>query len=643
MPLEQLHRFECDEKRFVIDPETCFCFECDEISWDVLEFYPHTPVNRIHHILGGKHDRVELDEVIGELEWLRVTKSILTPPSQEEQLKLLEVERGLKRLSIRLPGDASRQTQPKRGWFGQSAAGSSADFREIARAGIVLLLSRSGTQKDLRLEFVAEEQLRNPEFIEELSKYATRTAELSGKSLTVAVSLTGLSPSRRPDTLEDHALGVTLEFEDVSDMAQHLGGLAKAAAGTLPRLAKMIQSAPSGVNGRIVVQPNHPGFGGVVHELDQAGFDIIELDLDSAFVSNPGLDPQAMMEGLRESAVHYAKRLLERHYFRLDPIAPLFVRIYQGSPLRRADPAGTNELAVDEDGAIYPSRRMLGWEEFRLGTVTGGGIDEEMVLRFDDVGSVTTAECIRCWARNLCGGGCAAVHHALSGSFRRPHRSWCDAHRSWMASAVSAFNLLSSEGVNFERVYRTLGRKEKPSLFALARAALTPTIGVRPIEEADAEMLTKWENWNEAAYFLFNQSGLLLATRYDREMDSLHPRGTEHELMLIRKDGAPFGLFKVRPERISGAAQAWLYMHDEADYAAEPVRKGFRAILEQASGRHALRRLTIPVSPREEGLRGFLEALGFTKEGVLREALYLHGEYHDVTIYGIALGMGDLT
>jgi len=638
MPTEQLHRFTCEGKRFVIDPETCFCFECDAISWDVLEHYPETPVNRIYHLLESKHDRAELAEVIGELEWLRLTKSILTPPKNEDQKKFFEVERGLKRLTLALPADLPDTRPRKPRWFEHNVPKAAAAPREIGRAAANLLLSRSGTQNDLHLEFRERGHVHHPERIAALSAEALNAARLAGKRLTVAVHVWDIEIAKAPAAIEGHTAGVVLEFQDCAEVAQRLAPLTKAAPRTLSRLARMIQQSPGGANSRVVVRPNHPAFGGVVEALDEAGFGRIELDMDGAYIANPALEPQAMSDALNQTAVYYAQRLLKQHYLRLEPIAALFDRIYKGAPLRRSDPAGTNELAVDEAGGIYPCVPMMGLEEFRAGAIAEGAIDEAMLHRFDDVGSVTTPECIRCWARNLCGGGAAAVHQALSGSFRRPHEPWCDAQRAWMAAAVAAFNLLSSQGVNFERLYNALGGAQKPSLFTLARAALTMAIGVRPIEEADAEMLTRWENWNEAAYFLCNESGLLLATQYDREMDSLHPRGIDHELVLVQRDGAAFGLFKIRPDRSPGAAQAWIYMCDEAHYASQEVRKGFRTILTEAAKQQALRTLTVPVSPAEPGLGAFLEAVGFAKEGVLREALYLHGQYHDVTVYSITFG-----
>jgi len=635
---EQLHRFERDGKRFAIDPETCFCFECDAVSWDVLEHYPHTTANRIYHLLKGEHNATELAEVVGELEWLRATKSILKGAQKEELMKAFEVERGLKRVTVALAQEGPDETlRTRRRWFGADSGNAPAVAQEVARHGVTLLLGRAGTQKRLRLEFVTEQTLGDPVLVADLCAYAFKAAQLAGKELTVVVHVSDVALAKRPEALEGHTVGVQLELSDPSSAGAAVRAIARAWGESLGRLAKAVHAGGPAVTARIVVRPNHGAFGEVVETLDKAGFNSIELDVDGAFVAHPDLDPEAMVAGLRASAVYYAQRLLKHHYFRLDPVAPLFWRIYNGTPLRRSDPAGTNELAVDSGGAVYPCRRMLGQDAFRLGCVQDGALDEDALLRFEDVGSLTTQACIRCWARNLCGGGTAAVHHALSGSHREPHGAWCEAQRAWLEGAVAAFQTLSSAGVHFERVYKSLGRQEKPSLFTLARAALSMSIGVRPIEEADAGLLTRWENWNEAAYFVCNETGVLLATAYDREMDSLHPRGIDHELMLIRKDGTPLGLFKIRPERFPGTASAWVYMRDESDYASESVRKSLRAILQEAGGQQSIRRLRVPTSPKEQALQGLLESIGFARTGTQREALYLHGSYHDVTVYSAVL------
>ncbi|MBI5095773.1 MAG: SPASM domain-containing protein [Candidatus Hydrogenedentes bacterium] len=638
MARELIHRFEQNGTRFALDPETCFCFECDAISWDVLEYYPQTPINKILHELGGKYDPKELSEVVGELEWLRSTKSILKTPSQDEIAKLYELEKGVKRLTLRLPGNATQDLPKRRGWFpadrasepGRSGSG-------LAPAAIALLLGRSAAQKELRLELVVEQRLHNVDETAAICVDAVKAANLAGKKLTVCVRIANVQVAKAPGPLQGHTLDVSVEFQDTSDVTAWIRGLAFDGPVSLDRLAKIVQPGANGVTGRIIVRPNHAEFGDAVKTLRDSGFAAIELDLDSAYAVTPALNPSDLLTGLGQTAMYYAQCLLKHDYFRLDPIAPLFMRIYEGAPMRRGDPAGTNELALDERGGIYPSPKLIGREEFKLGNLDDGQLDEDRLKQFEDVGSLTTPECLQCWARNLCGGGDAAVHYALSGSFRRPHAAWCEAQRAWMAAAVSAFQLLSSHGVNFTRMYGSLTPKARPSLFTMARAAFSLSIGMRPIEEADAELLVQWENWAETAYFLCNEKGMLLATKYDREMDSLHPEGLDRELVLIRKTGESFGLLKLRPEFSGASAKAWFYCRNEADYSSDAVRKGVRFVLKEVGGQQALRRVTVQAARHERALQAFLLGVGFEKLGVQREALYLHGKYEDVDVYGIDL------
>jgi radical SAM protein with 4Fe4S-binding SPASM domain len=489
----------------------------------------------------------------------------------------------------------------------------------------------------VQFELVFDERLRDVDEVAALCGRALRNGRLAGKNMTVTLFVRGIALARPPRPLEGHELGVRLELREGADPVRHVSALSRCGLDHLGRIAQALYPGEPGVSGQFVVRPAHAGFGGVVQALEEAGIRAIELDMDGAYVSRPDLDPQAMVQGLHEAAVYYAERLLKHQYFRLDPMAPLFWRIYNGTPQRRSDPAGAHELAVAADGAVYPALAFVGREDFRLGSLAAGELDQAAVKRFEDVGALTTSECIHCWARNLCGGGTAAVHLALSGSHRRPHAPWCEAQRNWMAMCVSAFNLLSSHGVNFSRTYANLDLARKPSLLTLARAAFRMNIGLRPIEEADAERLTKWENWNDAAYFTYREGGLMIATRYDREMDSLHPLGVEQEFLLLRKDGTPFGLLRVRPERLPGVAQAWIYMRGFEDYASDSIRKSFRFMLNEAAAQQNFRRIVVAVGPAEQPLAAFLESTGFRCEGTLREALFLHGAYHDVRLFGLTL------
>ncbi len=608
-----IHRFEFGGRRFAVDVETCFCFECDAVSWDVLEYYPHTPVNRIYRALEERHPRKELEEVVGELEWLRGTKSILPAHKREETLKRFEIERGLKSITVAMP------TVRGEGLVRQAAA---------------LLFARSSQQKELALELIVSHG-GDTSGLATACREALTLAGMTGKTLRVSVRVAGFSIAKTPAALEGHSLALRLEVQEPERIEEELAPFVSGRGESLPRMAKRLEGATA-LAGRIVLIPGHGGLSGAVRELADAGFQSIELDLEGALSSRADFDADGLVTGLSETAQWYAERLLKHEYLRIDPIAELFWRIYNGTPITRADPSGTHRLHVAATGDLYPSR-LLTDPEFRLGNLVEGHLDEESVKRFEDLGVVTTPACMRCWARHLCGGGDAAVHHARTGSISTPDPTWCDAQRTWLSLGVSAFNLLSSRGVNFTRMYHVLDGRKKPSLFSLARAAFRMTIGMRPLAEADAPMLAQWENWNRSAYFLLNERATLIGNVYEREMDAVHPRGDELEVLLIRKSGEPLGLLKIRPDKTPGVAEGFLYLRDGGDYVDASVQKGFAAILKEAAGQQDVRRLVAYAAPWETGLQTFLEKTGFRREGELREALYARGEYAPCAVFTLTI------
>lgn len=615
MASSTLHRFEQGGRRFVVDTETCFCFECDDISWAVLDHYPHTPVNRIFHLLRADHPETELEEVIGELEWLRSTKSILPDTDQQARLKAFELSADLGEVAVWIPPDDGDRV-------GRLVAGAT-----------TLLLGRSGAKKELLLRVLASDGLPEVALLADSMAQAFRTVGLSGKTLRTTLEIPVAPSGRDAAALAGHGLNVRATFRSAEVLAGGLSAFVAAVGKPLSRVAGLGDGGAFTVGA--ILTPEDGAFRDAIAGLRKVGFNDLEIDLPGAYCRNPNLDPGAVLAGMHTTAVYYAQELLAGNYFRLEPIAGAFHQIYEGTARARSDGSGTHLLAIDAAGDIYPSCYFLGEESFRLGRLAEGRIDEVRRGAFDDLGALTTSPCSLCWARNLCGGGHSAIHQVRGGGIRKPESVWCNNQRDWFASAIAAFNLLSAQGVNFARLYQNLQPVKKPSLWQTAKAAVTMKVGVRPIEEADAPLLTRWENWSDAVYFLGNEYGMFLATQYDREMDSLHPRGIEQELVVVSRQGAPLGLLKIRPEGRLGLARVWIYLRDPKSYQDSGIRRSFARILAEAAGQETFQTLVAAAGPRDSGLADFLVALGFEAAGVEREALYLHDAYHDIALYSL--------
>ncbi|MBI2426174.1 MAG: SPASM domain-containing protein [Candidatus Hydrogenedentes bacterium] len=608
-----LHRFEFSGRRYLVDPETCFCVECDEISWDVIAHYPAEPVNRILHLLQDKHPRKELEEVISELEWLRATEAILKRPDMQKLEAAYQVQHGLRELDVLLsggPGDAAL----------------------LQQAG-TLLLAGAESMKTLTLRVHVPRLEAAPTELFDRLDALDRMAGIAQKQLTTVLAAgplerasLGLTALQGHEIYLQYTLASPLQFEGLPEL------LAQLSQRPISKWCKLLQGSEAGQAG-ILLRPGAPAFSDAVTALEEAGFKRIVLDLDGAQIRGEDVSHEAWKTGLREAATHYAKHLLRGRYYRLEPIATLFKQIYEGKPVPRSDPSGTHALAVDAEGGIYPSVAFARQRKHLLGTLAQGIAARALRDSFENLGALTTPPCMRCWARNFCGGGSAAVHDALTGNFRSPDAAWCDSQRDWIASAIAAFNILTTEGVQFDRLYGALDRVPKPGLWEMARAVLKKQAGIRPIEEGDAALVARWENWSQAAYFLFKQNSMFMATAYDREMDALHPLPYEQEWVLLDHKAAPQGLLKVRPDAEHQLAWVYVFLKEPGLYADRTLQRSLRTMLDGTCKSGGVKALLAPVGPFDTGLADFLQGLGFQQAGHQRAALYVHGGYHDVRCY----------
>ncbi|HOH31668.1 MAG TPA: hypothetical protein PLC40_18470, partial [Candidatus Hydrogenedentes bacterium] len=268
MQAPHLHRFERDGRCYVIDTHTCFCFECDRISWDVLEYYPREPVNRIYHLLRDRHPRKELEEVVGELEWLRVTKAILAPLDDESFFKKAARAGGLKKLTL--------------------AAASLREALSWLNRGGLLLLARSREEKDITLSLrpetlIAADWGQAAVALAEISA----AARLAGKNFRVELDIP-FSPF--PETIIKNS-GCTFRCRllvSAAPFPESLKGGLTALNGKKPAGAfKTLLENGAVESIRVGVRPDSETFHSVVEDLHKAGYGNIVFDLPGVWRAHP--------------------------------------------------------------------------------------------------------------------------------------------------------------------------------------------------------------------------------------------------------------------------------------------------------------------------------------------------------------------
>lgn len=614
MACPALYKFEVDGKYFAVDTETCFCFECDRISWDVLDYYPHESINRIYFLLKDIHPRKEVEEVVGELEWLRATKAILKRHNDKALLGKISQISGLKRIVLQL--DTSG-----RGLEWVSTVGT-------------FLLARSGDETHLTVSVRGERSdfAQMAPHLNGLEKIFI-AARLAGKKFSVELDF----PIHPVEKSEEGSSGCIFRcrilLSDYSDLLALSESIATWPEKKIKEIAKEPQKWPRIDYCCIVAQPISERCGMALQVLGAAGYTTSVIDLPMAWMMCPSTDPYALVDALKTNGTYYVEALKRRKSFLAEPFASLFHSIQEGIPCLRYDDSGTGTLAVDAQGKLYPSICFLGMEQFVWGNLSSGSFNESCQEMFRGLGVFQNPVCIECWARGFCGGGHSAIHYVRSNNVSKPEKNWCDAQRQWITHAVALFNQVSSSNIKFADIISgTLPAPEKLSFLTVMKAIFTGRYSVRPLKEEDAPWLVQWQNWNRAGYFVCNETGMLLGTQYDREMDALHPLPFESELVLTQSNGNPCGLIKLRPIVEKRLVWAWIYLHKTAlDHPSVAIGT-LRQLLKEFTLSQPSFPILCPVTQEEIALKRIMVAAGFQHVGIQRKALYQKGGYHDVDI-----------
>jgi len=124
-------------------------------------------------------------------------------------------------------------------------------------------------------------------------------------------------------------------------------------------------------------------------------------------------------------------------------ILALLAKLAAGVKTKRHCGAGRGMLVVSPEGHFYPCPALVGDPLYRIGDLENGATaDPELGLQNLSVDEKPT--CRSCWARNLCGGGCAAQAIRINGAIAIPDPQECELTKARIEAAVVIHHRLSA-------------------------------------------------------------------------------------------------------------------------------------------------------------------------------------------------------
>lgn len=124
--------------------------------------------------------------------------------------------------------------------------------------------------------------------------------------------------------------------------------------------------------------------------------------------------------------------------------------------------AGKNYLCITPNGDLYPCHLLVGNEEFLLGNIMEGTLNEELRQTFYQPLHVLNKEgCKVCWARYFCGGGCVGENYLATGSLVAPYQPRCQLNKFIYEKAIQVYcaSLNDDEKIQLTQERRKVGRE----------------------------------------------------------------------------------------------------------------------------------------------------------------------------------------
>lgn len=445
-----IHRFRQNGMNIVLDVNSGIVHVTDDVTYDILGVYDGGNAAAVHAAFDEKYGKEEVDDVLSDLDEL-VQKEQLLAPMDPNYRVVVEDKPIIKALCLNIAHDCNLRCKycfAGQGGYGQWRMLMSFD---VARRAVDFLIAHSGGRKHCEIDFFGGEPLMNWHVIQETVSYIRQQEKKHNKIIKLSLTTNGLLlDEEKTRYLTENHISLILSLDGRKEMHDRMRPGVQGEP-TYDCILKNLQYCVEHRDGeeyyvRGTYTRYNLDFATDVTDIVDKGFPALSME---PVVGDAAEDYTIQKEDLPQIFDEYeklAKIFIEREeaghpffYFHFN------MDLWRGPclPKRlRGCGAGHEYLAVVPNGDMYPCHQFVGRDGYVIGNVYEGLKNMDMMKSFRENHVLSKPECVKCWARFYCSGGCHANNETYAGDIKKPFDITCEIQKKRIECAlmIQAYN-----------------------------------------------------------------------------------------------------------------------------------------------------------------------------------------------------------
>jgi uncharacterized protein len=437
-----IHLFRWKELNLLLDVNSGAIHILDDISCRFIEKLRDYAgdSDQVMEDLKAEYSDNELQEVVEELESAHKAGAIFT----EADILLADLsDLPIKAICLNVAHACNMKCRycfASQGDFGMNPGLMSL---ETGQRALDFLIEKSGRVKNLEVDFFGGEPLLNAVMLRELVQYGRQREEESGKHFNFTLTTNALLlDDVMIDFVINNSISVILSLDgrpETNDRHRILNNGEGSYPLIVPNIKKLVEKKPVSYYIRGTFTRHNLDFSRDLQHIIDLGFDAVSLEpavgpKNEYSIQEADL-PLVLEEYERLTDLlcdyHHAGREVHFFHYNLElQKGPCLAKRHSGCG------AGVEYLVVTPTGDIYPCHQFVGENEFLMGNIYNAQLNGEIKQRFINNRLRNKEDCLRCWARYFCGGGCHANAYHTNGDMAKPAGVSCVMHRKRMEGAI---------------------------------------------------------------------------------------------------------------------------------------------------------------------------------------------------------------